>query len=161
MTPARRRAALRPSPSLFPMRLVLAAAAALLALPPPADAQVRPLGFGVKAGPLPQFGFDIHVSPRVGLRLLGSVNDDFDGVATAALPIRFPSAGRTAVYVGPSVTFVDYEDVAFAGALIGAEYDLADRVSLFGEIGLDVGVDEQYADFTTSLNTGVGAFYRF
>ncbi|MDT0632241.1 hypothetical protein [Rubrivirga litoralis] len=143
---------------------VLAALALLFVFAGSAAAQPRPLGVGVKVGVEPQVGLDLHLGETVGLRLLTSLtvgNDDAFGTSTVAVPLRFPAVRRVAVFVGPSVTFVNFEDVAFAGGIVGVEYDLGSRVSLVGEVGLDVGIDDGFADFSTGVNTGVGAFYRF
>lgn len=126
-------------------------------------AQPRPLGVGVKVAATPQVGIDLRFSETFGVRALTSLStgNGTSGVTTLSVPLRFRPVGRTSVYVGPSLTIIDYEDLAFAGGVLGVEYDLARRVGLFGEIGLDVGIDESYVDFSTGINTGVGAFYRF
>ena len=142
----------------------LLALTVLLAVSSAASAQDRPLGVAVKVGAVPQVGLDLRFAQTVGVRLLTSLSvDDEDarGISTVAVPLRFRPVGRTAVYLGPSVTFVNYEDVAFAGGLIGVEIEVGRRVSLFGEVALDVGLEERFTDATTELNTGIGAAYRF
>ena len=127
-------------------------------------AQPRPLGVGVKVAAVPQVGLDLRFSETLGVRLLTSLsvgNDDASGVTTVSVPLHFQPVGRTTVYVGPSLTIVDYEDLAFAGGLVGVEYEVGRRVGLFGEVAVDVGIDESYVDVSTGINTGVGAFYRF
>ena len=142
----------------------LLAFAALLAVSSAVAAQPRPLGVGVKVAAVPQVGLDLRFSETLGVRLLTSLsvgNDDASGVTTVAVPLHFRPVGRTTVYVGPSLTVINYEDLAFAGGLIGVEYEVGRRVGLFGEIAVDVGVDESYLDVSTGINTGLGAFYRF
>ena len=141
----------------------LSALAALLAASAVA-AQPRPLGVGVKVGTVPQVGLDLQFAETVGVRLLTSLsvrNDDAGGLSTVAVPLRFRPVRRTTVYVGPSVTFVGFDDVAFAGGLVGVDVQIGPRVGVFGEVGVDVGLDDRYADVATDVNTGVGAFYRF
>lgn len=144
------------------MRTLLVLAALLTASA--VAAQPRPLGVGVKVGIVPQVGLDLQFAETVGVRLLTSLsvqNDDAGGLSTVAVPLRFRPVGRATVYVGPSVTFVGFDDVAFAGGLIGVDVEVGRRVGLFGEIGVDVGLADQYADVATDVNTGIGAFYRF
>ena len=144
------------------MRTLLVLAALLVGSA--VSAQPRPLGVGVKVGAVPQVGLDLRFAETVGVRLLTSLsvdNDDASGVSTVAVPLRFRPVRRTTVYAGPSVTFVGYEDLAFAGGFVGVEVELGRRVGAFGEIAVDIGVDNVYTDVTTELNTGVGAFYRF
>ena len=137
---------------------------ALLIVSSAVAAQDRPLGVAVKVGAVPQVGVDLRFAETVGVRVLTSLSVQFEnasGLSTIAVPLRFRPVGRATTYLGPSLTFVGYEDLAFAGGLIGVEYALGRRVALFGEVALDIGVDEQYADVATDLNTGVGAIYRF
>lgn len=137
---------------------------ALLIFTPVVSAQV---GAVVKAGGSGgQIGLDLPVGDRASVRAITSLSidvdrDDVSGVLNVAVPIRFPNGSQTALYLGPSLTVVRYEDFAFVGALFGVEHTLTQRITLFGEGGVDVGLDESYVSLTTALNTGVGAVFRF
>lgn len=137
---------------------------ALITLAPAASAQI---GAVVKAGGSGgQVGLDIPVGDRASVRAAASLSIDFDtddvgGVLNVAVPIRFPNGTRTAPYIGPSLTVFGYEDFAFVGALFGVEHVATERITLFGELGVDIGLDESYVSLTTGVNTGVGAIYRF
>lgn len=142
------------------MRILLVLSAILILFQPAAArAQTGP-SVVAKVSAEPRLGVTWGITPRVAVRALGALITDFDdGYYTLdfAVPVEVNRAGDLVTTVAPTATAAIGGSVYWrVGALVGVEHHLSERFGVFGEFGLDVGVDDGGNYVGTRNNTGVG-----
>jgi len=123
------------------------------------------VAINVKAQLIPQIGLSYRISDRIRTRLLTYLEfneGDFIYSTVSSLNFQFKlsSDESLSTYIGPDFTYHGFIDEFFLGVILGAEYKVHKKLSLFGESGPSLRVGDGIEEISF-LNTGVGTKYYF
>ncbi len=121
------------------------------------------IGLTVKAQLIPYVGISYGVSDNIQTRLstyLDFSDSDLTSSTMSSLSIllKVSSDKSLSTYIGPDITYHGFIDKLFLGLILGTEYNIHKKISIFGEFGpsLEIGDGIEGIGF---LNTGIGITY--
>ncbi len=122
-------------------------------------------GTTIKAQYVPQIGIYYGISDKIQMRL--STYLDIDGgdffssnLSSLCLLFELSSDAPLSTYIGPDLTFNGFSEEFRIGLILGKQYDIHPRLSLFAEFGPSLRIGDGIEAFSF-LNTGVGVRYYF
>ncbi len=123
------------------------------------------IGLTVKAQIIPQIGISYGVSDRIRTRFSMYLEFSDGGfiystVSSLSFQVKLTSDESLSTYIGPDITYHGFIDELFLGIILGVEYKVHKKLSLFGEFGPSLRVGDGIEEISF-LNTGVGIKYYF
>jgi len=122
-------------------------------------------GTTIKAQYVPHIGISYGISDKIQMRL--STYLDLDGgdlfysnLSSLCLLLELSSDVSLSTYIGPDLTFNGFSEEFQLGLILGKQYDIHPRLSLFAEFGPSLRVGDGIEAFSF-LNTGIGVKYYF
>jgi len=119
----------------------------------------------IKAQYVPHLGISYEISDKIQMRL--STYLDLDGgdffcsnLSSLCLLFELSADASLSTYIGPDLTFNGFSEEFQLGLILGKQYDIHPRLSLFAEFGPSLRVGDGIEAFSF-LNTGIGIKYYF
>lgn len=121
------------------------------------------IGLIAKAQLIPHIGISYNISEDIILRpsfYLEYIEGDFNRSIMTSLSIllKVSSDKSLSTYIGSDVTYHGFMDKFFIGIILGTEYNIHKKVSLFGEFGPSLQIGDGLEGIVF-LNTGIGIIY--
>jgi len=119
------------------------------------------IGLTVKAQLIPHVGISYGISDNIQTRLstyLDFSESDFTSMSSLSIQLKVSSNKSLSTYIGPDITYDGFIDKLFLGIILGTEYNIHKKISIYGEFGpsLKIGDGIEGVNF---LNTGIGITY--
>lgn len=115
----------------------------------------------IKAQYVPTVGAEFKLSQKISLRpsIMATISNNSSFIVNAALIFNTKSNDLLTKYIGTNFTYESSLDGIYAGLLAGVKTNINNKIGVFGEIGLDVGLFGDGIESIGLQNTGVGINY--